>query len=91
MEPPIEEVRALLADVRERCDDALRELTARFDGAEIDDLRVPSAAVEAALDQIDPAFIITHRAGLEDAPELYRTFRDKKDDCVKVVMRPGAH
>jgi threonine dehydrogenase-like Zn-dependent dehydrogenase len=40
--------------------------------------------------EIDPAFIITHRAGLEDAPELYRTFRDKKDDCVKVVMRPGA-
>lgn len=38
--------------------------------------------------EIDPAFIITHRAGLDDAPELYRTFRDKTDDCVKVVMRP---
>ena len=39
--------------------------------------------------EIDPSFIITHRAGLEDGPELYKTFRDKKDSCVKVVMRPN--
>jgi len=37
---------------------------------------------------IDPSFVITHRAGLEEGPELYKTFRDKKDDCIKVVMRP---
>ena len=42
MEPPIDEVRAILADVRERGDDAVRELTERFDGAEVDDLRVPA-------------------------------------------------
>lgn len=63
VEPPIEEVRALLADVRERGDEALRELTARFDRAEIDDLRVPPAEVAAALDAIDPAL----RAALEVA------------------------
>ncbi|MGI4944244.1 MAG: zinc-dependent alcohol dehydrogenase [Janthinobacterium lividum] len=40
--------------------------------------------------EIDPSFIITHRAvGLEDGPELYKTFRDKKDDCIKVVLRPN--
>lgn len=33
------------------------------------------------------AFVITHRAGL-DATKLYKTFRDKEDGCVKVVMRP---
>lgn len=37
---------------------------------------------------IDPSFVITHRAPLEDGPELYKAFRDKTDGCVKVVMRP---
>jgi threonine dehydrogenase-like Zn-dependent dehydrogenase len=37
---------------------------------------------------IDPSFIVTHRVPLEDAPEMYRTFRDKKDGCIKVVMSP---
>jgi hypothetical protein len=39
--------------------------------------------------EIDPSFIITHRIGLEDAPAMYRTFRDKHDACIKVVMNPG--
>ena len=38
---------------------------------------------------IDPSFIITHRVGLEDAPEMYEAFRAKEDACVKVVMTPG--
>ena len=37
---------------------------------------------------IDPSFVITHRATLEEGPELYKTFRDKKDECIKVVLRP---
>ncbi|GBQ27549.1 glutathione-dependent formaldehyde dehydrogenase [Gluconacetobacter azotocaptans] len=37
---------------------------------------------------IDPSFVITHRATLEDGPELYKTFRDKRDGCIKVVMKP---
>ena len=37
---------------------------------------------------IDPSFIITHRLPLDQAPEGYRTFRDKQDGCVKVVLRP---
>ena len=40
--------------------------------------------------EIDPSFIITHRISLEDAPEMYRVFRDKDDACIKVVMKPGA-
>jgi histidinol dehydrogenase len=48
-EPPVDEVRAVLAAVRERGDDALRELTERFDGVRIDDIRVPPAEVAAAL------------------------------------------
>ena len=38
--------------------------------------------------EIDPSFVISHRASLEDGPELYKTFRDKKDGCVKVVLKP---
>lgn len=38
--------------------------------------------------EIDPSFIITHTAPLSDAPEMYETFRDKKDDCIKVVLKP---
>ena len=38
--------------------------------------------------QIDPSFVITHRASLEQGPEMYRTFRDKTDNCIKVVLRP---
>lgn len=38
--------------------------------------------------EIDPSEIITHRVPLERAPEMYKTFRDKADGCVKVVMTP---
>ena len=37
---------------------------------------------------IDPAAIITHRGGLDAGPDLYKTFRDKKDGCVKCVLTP---
>ncbi|KAB0677198.1 zinc-dependent alcohol dehydrogenase [Aureimonas leprariae] len=37
---------------------------------------------------IDPSFVITHTAPLDDGPDLYKTFRDKKDGCIKVVLKP---
>jgi len=40
--------------------------------------------------EIDPSFIITHRVGLDEAPAMYRTFRDKQDSCIKVVIKPDA-
>jgi threonine dehydrogenase-like Zn-dependent dehydrogenase len=39
--------------------------------------------------KIDPSFVVTHPASLEDAPEMYKKFRDKKDGVIKVVLRPG--
>jgi threonine dehydrogenase-like Zn-dependent dehydrogenase len=39
--------------------------------------------------QIDPSFIITHRFPLEEAPAAYKTFHDKKDGCIKVVLKPS--
>ncbi|UFP96781.1 zinc-dependent alcohol dehydrogenase [Gloeobacter morelensis] len=38
--------------------------------------------------ELDPSFVITHRLKLVEAPEGYRTFRDQKDDCIKVVLKP---
>lgn len=36
---------------------------------------------------IDPSFVITHNRPLEEGPELYKTFRDKRDGCIKVVLK----
>jgi threonine dehydrogenase-like Zn-dependent dehydrogenase len=38
--------------------------------------------------QIDPTFVISHRIGLDDAPDAYAMFQAKQDNCTKVVMRP---
>ncbi len=38
--------------------------------------------------EIDPSFVITHRLSLDEAPEAYKTFRDKQDQCIKVVLDP---
>jgi threonine dehydrogenase-like Zn-dependent dehydrogenase len=38
--------------------------------------------------EIDPAFVITHRLRLEEAPHGYTIFRDKKDHCIKIVLQP---
>ncbi len=38
--------------------------------------------------EIDPSFVITHRMRLDDAPRGYEIFKNKQDDCVKVVLTP---
>jgi threonine dehydrogenase-like Zn-dependent dehydrogenase len=40
--------------------------------------------------QIDPSYIISHRITLEDAPEMYKVWRDKKDRVTKIVVDPWA-
>jgi threonine dehydrogenase-like Zn-dependent dehydrogenase len=38
--------------------------------------------------QIDPSFVITHTARLEEGPGMYRVFEQKQDSCVKVLLKP---
>jgi len=38
--------------------------------------------------EIDPSFVITHRLRLDEAPHGYRLFRDRKNECIKVVLKP---
>ncbi|MBW3612177.1 MAG: histidinol dehydrogenase, partial [Actinobacteria bacterium] len=54
-EPPVAEVQALLARVREGGDAALREMSERFDGVVVDELAVPNEEVRAGLDAIPAA------------------------------------
>lgn len=71
---PVAAVRAILADVRARGDAAVRELTARFDGVELDDPAVPPAARQAALERIDAGL----RAALEAAAADIRAFHESQ-------------
>ncbi|MBO0730011.1 MAG: histidinol dehydrogenase, partial [Acidimicrobiaceae bacterium] len=61
---PVEAVRDILEEVKADGDAALRSLTSRFDGVQVDDLRVPADEVKAALDEIP--------AGLREAMEAAR-------------------
>jgi threonine dehydrogenase-like Zn-dependent dehydrogenase len=38
---------------------------------------------------IDPSIVITHRMGLDEAPEGYKLFNEDKDNCIKIVLSPG--
>ena len=62
---PGETVRGIIDEVRLKGDEALIELTERFDGVRLADLAVPADALEQALADLDPAV----RAAL-DADEL---------------------
>ena len=40
--------------------------------------------------EIDPSFVISHRVPIDRAPEMYKIFRDKQENCTKVVLDPWA-
>jgi threonine dehydrogenase-like Zn-dependent dehydrogenase len=40
--------------------------------------------------EIDPSFVISHRLPIDQAPQAYRIFRDKQEECTKVVLNPWA-
>jgi threonine dehydrogenase-like Zn-dependent dehydrogenase len=39
--------------------------------------------------EIDPSMVITHRLPLDQAPRGYAMFRNKEDNCEKVVLKPN--
>ena len=51
VDEPVEIVREIIADVRRRGDAAVRDFTARFDGCEIDELRVPAEELTAVAEE----------------------------------------
>ncbi|MFE1169046.1 histidinol dehydrogenase [Nocardiopsis sp. NPDC058789] len=81
-----ERVRPLCEDVRHRGTEALVELTERFDGVRLTDVRVPKDAIDAALVELDPAV----RAALEESIRRARKVHSaqrRQDHTTQVV--PG--
>jgi len=37
---------------------------------------------------IDPGFLTAHKIRLEDGPDMDKSFQEKKDGCVKIVINP---
>ncbi|MGH3361933.1 MAG: histidinol dehydrogenase [Nocardioides sp.] len=80
-------VRPIIEAVRDRGVDAIREFSAKFDGVEQTDVVVPSTALEAALDGLDPDV----RAGLEESIRRLRaTCRAELEADVVTDLAPGA-
>ncbi|MDP9404240.1 MAG: histidinol dehydrogenase [Actinomycetota bacterium] len=73
-EPPVAAVQAILADVKAGGDAAVRQLTERFDGVRIDELRVPDAELRAALAATPPAL----RQALEAARAAVLAFHQEQ-------------
>lgn len=84
-EGPVAAVREILADVRERGDDALRDLTERFDGVRPDVVRVPADELDAALARIEPGV----RAALEVAADRIRAFHETQVRTDHELRRDG--
>jgi len=38
--------------------------------------------------EIDPSFVITHQLDLDETPRGYEMFKNKEDNCEKVVLKP---
>ena len=91
-EPPIDQVRSVIDEVRSGGDAALRDLTARFDGVHIDDVRVDPGFVASAPGRVKPAL----RAALEAAhanitayhrAQLHEPARYERDGLVVRELR----
>jgi histidinol dehydrogenase len=87
VEAALDVVRPICEAVRERGVAAIREYSATFDGVEQDDIRVPTEAIESALENLDPAV----RAGLEESiRRLRKTCAAELETDVPTDLGPGA-
>ena len=81
-----DQVRGLLNQVRTDGDDALRAMTKKFDGVELENLEVPRTRWEEALRAMDPAL----RSNLEEAADNIAIFHKAQiPDEIRVTVRPG--
>ncbi|MEF2845847.1 MAG: histidinol dehydrogenase, partial [Eggerthellaceae bacterium] len=64
----------IIEDVRARGDEALRELTKKFDGVEIDQFRVPQEAIDEAITRVDPKVA----KAIQIAAEQIRDFHERQ-------------
>jgi len=87
VEAAIPAVHAICEDVRVRGLEAITEMSARFDGVEQTDIRVPRAALTEALERLDPDI----RAGLEESIRRLRaTCAAELETDARTELGPGA-
>ncbi len=79
-------VDAVIEEVRQRGDAALRDCTRRFDGAELTDLRVSAEEFDAAREAVDPDFLETLRQAAENIRHFHE--HQRHNDFV-LTDRPG--
>ena len=80
------QVASLIAEVRARGDEALRELARRFDGVALDSLEVPTAAVRAALDRQPPALRQAMERSARNVARVHSALRPR---AIQVEVEPG--
>ncbi|WP_055483511.1 histidinol dehydrogenase [Sphaerimonospora mesophila] len=86
VEAALEKVRPICEEVRHRGAAAVRELTAKFDGVELDRARVPVAEIERALADLDPKV----RAALQESIRRARlVHRDQRRTDTTTNVVPG--
>jgi histidinol dehydrogenase len=78
-------VRPLCEDVRTRGADAVRDATARFDGVDVDELRVSAERLRSALEALDPGV----RSALEQAIARTRTVHAAQMPAPSRVVEPA--
>lgn len=86
VEAALDKVRPICEDVRHRGSAAVREYTARFDGVELERVRVPVETVHRALAELDPAVRDALEESIRRARAVHRVQR-RTDVTTQVV--PG--
>lgn len=69
-----EAVERIIADIKTRKDEALREYTNRFDGVELESFRVSTEAIERAVESVEPSFL----EALEGAKRNIVSYHEKQ-------------
>jgi histidinol dehydrogenase len=75
---PVQAVKAILADVRERGDEAVLEYTERFDGVALETMRVPASALAAALDE-SPVDLVEALTAARDSIQAFHEAQVRPD------------
>ena len=82
----MQSAQAIVDDVRERGDVALREYCKKFDGVDVDDFRVDLKLMDEAIQAVDPAFI----EALKKAAVQIREFHEREVEQSWLRLAPMA-
>ena len=80
----VDAARDIVANVRANGDAAVRDYCQRFDGVELQSFRLPQEQIDAALEDLDPAFV----AALEKAARQIREFHQREVEQSWFTTRP---